>query len=290
VPGWQGRAHVERALEGGITNRNYVVVVGDDRFVLRRCGRDAHLLEIDRTRELEAATRAADLGLGPAVIRRLPADDVLITRFVEGDAILPAELAHPDVLDVVAAELARFHASGPLSGDFDAFRVPGRHHDVVVARGLAVPAEYERAAACRAEIANAFAAAPEAKVPCHNDLLNANFLRGADRIWLLDWEYAGNNDRYFDLGNMSVNNGFDADAEEALVRAYFGTATRRRLARLRLMRIISDFREAMWGLVQQAISTIDFDYSAYAREHFERLLGAAATPEYRRLLDDAARE
>ena len=182
------------------------------------------------------------------------------------------------------------HASGPLSGDFDAFRVPARHCAVARARGITVPPEYETAAAYSAEIEAVFSAAPESPVPCHNDLLSGNFIRSVFGLCILDWEYAGNNDRYFDLANFSVNNELDSDAEEAFVRAYFGSVDARRLARLRLMRIISDLREATWGLVQQAIGTIDFDYAGYARDHFARLLAAVAAPTYRRLLADAAGE
>ena len=288
IPGWAGRARIERDLAGGITNRNTLVAVGAQRYVLRRSGPDSHLLEIDRAREVEAATRAAGLGFGAEVVAWLPDDHALVTRFVEGETVVAADLAHPDVLGEVAGHLARFHASGPLSGAFDAFRVPARHCAVARSRGVTIPPEYETAAACSAEVAAVFAAAPEPAVPCHNDLLSANFIRTEEGVRILDWEYAGNNDRYFDLANLSVNNAFDAATEEALVRAYFGAVDAQRLARLRLMRIISDLREATWGLAQQAISTIDFDYAGYARDHFDRLLAAAAAPEYRTLLDDAA--
>ena len=96
------------------------------------------------------------------------------------------------------------------------------------------------------------------------------------------------NDRAFDLGNLAVNNDLSAAAEEHLVGAYHGHVTRRTLARLRLMKIVSDAREAMWGVVQQGISTIDFDYRGYAEEKFDRLLANAAAPGYRQLLHDAA--
>ncbi len=288
MPGWSGRAHIERALDGGITNRNYVVVCGADRFVLRVCGDRTNLLEIDRMREHEAATRAASLGIAPRVIEWVESAGLLVTSYIHGRTITPADLASTDGLAAVCAALRKFHASGPLSGDFDAFVVPFLHREAAVSCNVAIPDEFAAAELCARQIAAAFAADPEPKMACHNDLLNANFLRDDTQLWLLDWEYAGNNDRYFDLGNMAVNNDFDADADEALVLAYFGSVTRRRLARLRLMRIMSDFREAMWGVVQQGLSTLEFDYVSYAAKHFDRLLSNATTPGYRRSLDDAA--
>jgi thiamine kinase-like enzyme len=111
--------------------------------------------------------------------------------------------------------------------------------------------------------------------PCHNDLLNANFIDDGERIRIVDWEYAGMGDPFFDLGNFSVNHGLDADEDAILLAAYEGVARPARLARLRLMRVVSDFREAMWGVLQQALSTLDVDFAAYAELHFERLLANA---------------
>ena len=108
--------------------------------------------------------------------------------------------------------------------------------------------------------------------PCHNDLLNANFIDDGSRIRIVDWEYAGMGDPFFDLGNFSINHELSGDEDEALLTAYEGAARPERLARLQLMRIVSDFREAMWGVLQQGISTLDVDFVEYAAEHFDRLL------------------
>ena len=286
VPGWNGRAHVVGALTGGITYRNHVVDVDGARFVVRVPGPDTELLEIDRECELVAATRAAGLGIAPPVLGVF--DGCLVTAFVTGSEIAPEAFRQPEQLAAIAGMLRAFHDSDPLPHHFDGFEVPRLHHDAAIARSVPIPREYDRVAAIVDEIARAFATTPEGKVPCHNDLLRANFLRDGPRLWLLDWEYAGMNDRAFDLGNLAVNNELDPDAEEHLVAAYHGGVTARTLARLRLMKLVSDAREAMWGVVQQGISTIDFDYGGYATEHAARLLAGATTPDYRRWLDDAA--
>lgn len=294
IPGWAGCARVVGTLDGGITNRNLLVDVDGERFVLRLTGADTHLLGIDRDVERVANTRAADLGLAPAVVAFLEPERYLVTRFVPGEAIPGPAMADPVVLDRIAPMLHTFHESGPLPGEFDCFRIPELSATHARARGVTIPAAFDAALERAREIEAAFAASPEPRVPCHNDLLNANFLvdhTGAhDRFWLLDWEYAGMNDRYFDLGNYSVNNELGDDADAALLDAYFGSATPRRLARLGLMKIMSDLREAMWGVVQQGISTLDFDYVGYAQKHFDRLLGNAAAPGYRALLEDAAEQ
>ena len=149
------------------------------------------------------------------------------------------------------------------------------------------PDGYHEAAAAAARIAAALTGPDHEPVPCHNDLLPANFLYDGDRIRIVDWEYAGMGDRFFDLGNLAVNNAFGPDDEERLIAGYFGEPGQRRLAALRLMRVMSDFREAMWGAVQDVVSELDFDYAAYRDEHFERLLAAIRVPEFERSLADA---
>jgi thiamine kinase-like enzyme len=190
--------------------------------------------------------------------------------------------------------LRTFHDSPAIRGVFDCFRVPETYARTAVGRGVSIPEAYDRADAFAARIEAAFAASPEPAVPCHNDLLNANFLLDpgleaeGDHLWLLDWEYAGMNDRWFDLGNFATNNELDAEAEHALLTAYFGSVTDRRLARLALMKVMSDLREAMWGVVQQGLSTLDFDYVDYAGRHFDRLLRHASAPGFAGVLDAAA--
>jgi thiamine kinase-like enzyme len=288
VPGWAGRARVLGPLEGGITNRNSLVDVGGERFVLRLAGKDTHLLGIDRQVERAANEQAATLGLAPEVHAFLEPEGYLVTRFVSGEPIPLERMREPGLLARIAAVLRTFHDSAPIAGVFDCFRVPETYARTAAARGVVVPEAYGRAAEVAGRIEAAFGAAPEPRLPCHNDLLNANFLLDGERVRLLDWEYAGMNDRWFDLGNFATNNELDADAEHALVAAYHGSVTRPRLARLELMKVMSDLREAMWGVVQQGVSTLDFDYVEYADRHFARLLANAGATGFDRLLDDAA--
>ncbi len=121
-------------------------------------------------------------------------------------------------------------------------------------------------------------------VPCHNDLLNANFLDDGEQLRIVDWEYAGMGDRFFDLANFSINHELDDVAREALLTAYFGESRPEDARALELMRFMSDFREAMWGVVQSAVSTLDFDFDSYAAEHFERMRRTADEASFRAVL------
>ena len=127
---------------------------------------------------------------------------------------------------------------------------------------------------------------PQRAVPCHNDLLNANFLDDSS-IRIVDWEYAGMGDRFFDLANFSVNHEFEVEDDRRLLETYFGEARDDDLASLRMMRFMSDFREAMWGVLQSGISELDFDFTGYARKHFARMEATASDPAFTAFLRTA---
>jgi thiamine kinase-like enzyme len=277
VPGWEDRDLATEPLEGGITNRNYLVTVDGERFVLRIPGADTDLLGIDRANEHRAATVAAEAGVGPEVVAFLPdAGNVFVSRFVEGAHIPEEDLRREDVLGAVVRSVRALHGCPPIPSAFPVFRIVEDYARIASGRGVQVPAAYDDAAALAGWIEAAFARAPSPLTTCHDDLLNANFLRDGDHVWIVDYEYAGMGDPFFDLANLSVNNGLDADAQELLLDLYFDEVGDGHRARLGLMRLMSDFREAMWGVVQQAISTLDVDYVAYADRHFTRLLDNAA--------------
>lgn len=273
------------ALEGGITNRNYRVRFGERDAVVRLCGSQAAALGIDRRTEAIATQRAADLGIGPEVLVRLEEEDVLVCGFVAGLAMTAADVRGR--LGEIARALRAFHATPPLPTAFDVYALVAGQRAIAGA----LPADYEALLATAARIRDAFGDRPDhVPVPCHNDLLAANFLAApGGGVRILDWEYAGNNDRCFDLGNLAVNNALDDDAQEELLHAYWdGDVTAARRAALALMRFVSDFREAMWGASQQTLSDLDVDYVAYAGEHFARLRATACDPRMEGWLQDAA--
>jgi thiamine kinase-like enzyme len=272
-------------LDGGITNRNYRLRLGGEDLVLRICDRGAEVLGIDRITEEIASRRAAAEKIAPPVVAFLADVPALVTRWLPGGGLTPEQVRSPEILRQVTRLLHRLHSCPALPTSFDVFRLVERQRDLAAT----LPESYERISALAGRIEAALTGPEHEPVPCHNDLLTANFVRDGGRVCIVDWEYAGMNDRYFDLGNLSVNNGFGPDEDRALLELYFGEPpSERRSAALALMRLVSDMREAMWGAVQQGRSTLDFDYAAYANEHFERLERAAADPRVEEWLAVAA--
>jgi len=246
---------IER-LGGGITNHNFKLTAGGESYVLRIGGKDTELLGIDRSVEHAATANAAALGIGPEVVDFLEPEGFLVTRFVEGETgrVSPRE-AHE--------LLRRLHEGPAIPGRFDSFRV------VEAYAAINAPPRYAWAHELAELIELRLGARPVAA--CHNDLLPANFIHDGTRLWLVDWEYAGMGDPAFDDANFAVNNGIPLADDEPPDQV--------------LMRFMSDFREAMWGAAQQRLSSLDFDFAAYAEQHFDRL---EATVSEARFLDALA--
>jgi thiamine kinase-like enzyme len=275
-------------LDGGITNRNFRARFDGRELVVRLPGKDTELLGIDRGAEREANECAAAAGVAPEVAALLDDPPCLVTVFVEGETMSAERLREPGALIEVAAALRAVHACEPVAATFSAFTVVTELAEKTRARGGEVPAEFERAQACAAQIETALRRRPHQPVLCHNDLLAANFIDSPDGLRIVDWEYAGMGDRHFDLGNFAVNNELGDEQEEAFLRAYLGQPpTAGELAALGLMRFMSDFREAMWAVLQGTISDLDFDFGAYAARHFDRLTAAAADPRFNVMLEEA---
>jgi thiamine kinase-like enzyme len=285
MPALQGLSLTVTPLHGGITNRNYRVQSADGRaWVARLPGERTELLGIDRGGEAEAAQRAAALGIGPAVLGELPEVGTLVTEFVEGTH----EDFTPERLVDVVRLLHALHDSGPLAHEFPIFRVVEWHARDASTHGVEPPARYRELHHAASRIEAVFTEIGEPAVPCHNDLLPGNVLFGPSRAWLLDYEYAGTNSRWFDLGNLSVNSAFDAEMDDTLLATYFGTATEAARARLALMKIMSEFREGMWAVVQQAISTLTtIDFVAYADERLGNCERLVRSSKFTRWLSSA---
>ncbi len=294
VPELAGRDLRLTALTGGITNRNFLVTVagGADRYVIRLAGNDTHLLGISREVEHAATVAAAGVGVGPEVTAFIRPEGYLVTRFIEGSPVSDAAVHQPDTLERVANSLRRIHDGPAIPGLFVPLRIVEAYRALASARGVRIPPEYDLASAIGRRIELACLADPVELRPCHNDLLNANFIDDGHRIRIVDWEYAGMGDPFFDLGNFSINHELTAEEDDLLLAAYdagsIGSPRPARRARLLLMRVVSDFREAMWGVLQQGISTLDVDFVAYAGEHFDRLIANGSTPAFERALETVA--
>jgi thiamine kinase-like enzyme len=286
VPGWADDPGLRVApLGGGITNRNYRVDSRGQSYVLRVAGEGTAWLGIDREVECAANRAAAAVGVAPEVVHFLQPEGYLVTRFLEGRPVGEGQIRRPETIRRVVAALHKVHALPTIPGRFSAFAVVRQYAATARRFQVTFPPKLaglrERLDELEAHLPGA---APRV---CHNDLLNANFLDDGE-IRILDWEYAGMGDAAFDLANFSRNHSFDLEQDRFLMETYAGRASAGGMARLQLMRVASDMREAMWGLLQSGVSTLDFDFRGYAEKHFERAAEGFGDPHWRTWLKEAA--
>jgi thiamine kinase-like enzyme len=284
---WPGREIRISPIEAGLTNQNFRVdVEGVPRFV-RLPGQSTDLLAVDRGNELHNTRAAAATGVGPTVIDHDPASGALVLEWIDGRTMSNEAFAEPGMPARIAASLQRLHAGTRFRDDFNMFRLSEYYLRVVDERSIRIPDGYRDALPKVGLIEAALAARPLATVPCHNDLLAENYLDDGTQLWIIDYEYSGNNDPTFELGNTAQELGFDAARQEELCAAYFGEATPALLARMRLQMIMSDVGWTLWAAIQAAISSIDYDFWGWAEERWARATTAFAREDFDDLLAEA---
>ena len=281
---WPGRALDVVPLSGGVTNANFMVDLGDDQVVVRIPGEHTELLGIDRRQESAANRLAASIGVAPPVLAESAEEGWLVSQFLKGRTVSALELASEPLLVEVSTTLRRVHSAGTIEKHFDPFTIVRDYHRTAQERGVVESFDYlgalsvlERIEAVRPFRPTRF---------CHNDLLNENFLYD-ERLRILDWEYAGMGDPMFDLANLSVNHAFTPESDEQLLVHYFGRSDDGSLAVLALMKLVSELRETMWGVVQLAVSSLDVDFASYVGERVQRFTTLLEAMDFEELLASA---
>jgi thiamine kinase-like enzyme len=280
IDAWRGRPVSIRPLTNGITNANYRVDVGDRAFVVRIPGASTELLAIDRANELHNGRIAAALGIGPAIFHHFPDSGATVAEFLHGRPMSNETLQESGMPARIAATLRVLHGGPRFLRDFDMPALAERYRGLAEQRGFGLPAGYRTRRSTVTRIAAALAGSALATVPCHNDLLADNYIDQDGRLRVVDWEYSGNGDPTFELGNTCRELDYDDVRVHDLCRAYFGSAPAPLVARVRLHMITSDVGWALWAAIQTAISRIAFDFAAYGAARWRRAEAAMDSPEF----------
>ena len=274
-------------LTGGITNKNYKITVDGESYVLRMGGNETKYLGIDRRTEYECSLLASQIGVAPEPIAFLEPEGYIVARFISGKGISADEIGTEENIKRVLESMKLYHEIEFFPGSFSPFRVAEEYAKTANSFDVKLPAKMDWYLEKSREIEAALYTDQALQLhPCHNDLLNANFIDDGTRIRILDWEYAGMGDIFFDLGNFAVQHEFNNEQDEILLRLYFGNPTDSERAHQKLMKIMSDLREAMWGMVQVGVSKLDFDYVGYAEKYFDRFEGSTRGDEYQKWLKE----
>ncbi len=288
VPQWAGASDLKATpLGGGITNRNFRIDVGGEAFVLRIAGADTELLGINREYEYAANLAAGKLGIAPEVFYFIRPEGYLVTRFITGRPILPEEICQPENIRRVMDVVRKIHSMPEIPGNFNVFRIVADYSEIARRYQVAFPKSVNWTIERMQAAEKALNTHPLTPCPCHNDLLNANFLTNG-HLYVLDWEYAGMGDVFFDLANFSDHHKLADEQDRWLLKCYFEEVTPSQWAHLKIMKIMSDLREATWALVQIGISKLDFNFRDYADKFFGRVIENIQNPHWNEWLKEVS--
>ena len=290
IDDWRNKQVEFQEMTGGLTNKNFCVRVDGRPYFVRIPGASTELLAIDRDNEYHSSKAAAAVGIGPEVLYHLPEHKVMVLEFIEGQTMSIESLGAPGMPTRMAQSLKKLHAGGKCLNEFNMFRLVEFYIGIVEKHQVRIPDDYRDRMSVLSRIEAAVQKKSLAGVPCNNDLLAENYIDDGQMLWLIDYEYSGNNDPCFELGNTCQEQQYNEDQYAELCAAYFGETQRNLLARMYLFSIMSDFGWTLWGSIQNKISQLDYDFWEYTTGRWERALGMLDSKEFPKWLEDAGIE
>jgi thiamine kinase-like enzyme len=286
IPAWQGKELEISPMTGGLTNTNYLIEVDGMSYFVRVPGESTELLAVDRANEHFNTNAAAEAGIGPKVIYHLPEHNIMVLEFIQGETMSNEKLQAPGMPVRIAQSLKMLHAGPRFLTDFNMFRLTEYYLEICEQQEVTIPEGYPERLPAVNKIEQAMSVHPLQTVPCNNDLLAENYIDDGKMLRLIDYEYSGNNDPTFELGNTCQELGYNEAKIQELCAAYFGQLTDAMLARMKLNMIMSDVGWALWAAIQAKISSIDYDFWGWALERWGRATEKLDSKEFPVWLDD----
>ena len=282
----QNRTNISE-LSGGLTNTNLAIDTPQGRFVARMSSNESSALAIDRESEYRNSRIAAEAGIGAPVYDYLPGEGVLVIGFLEGRTYGASDVK--ENLPRIAESLRVLHSATPFVRDFNMIDIQQRYLATVQEKGFRLPGRYLSYQPHLARLVAALAILDDGTVPCNNDLLPGNFIDDGSKIWLIDYEYSGNNDPCFELGNVWSEASLSFEYLQPLVDAYYGRHRPEKFARAWLLALLAKYGWMLWASIQDSISTMDFDFWGWGMEKYERAESDFTSPRFEQMLEAVTR-
>ena len=277
---WRDKKIEYAPLGGGITNHNYKVTIDGEIFMVRIPGEGSDLF-IDRENELGCSVQAGKTGVSPEVVYHIDEENVSVFRFISGKTLTTEQIAGSDrLIGRIVRAVRTVHREALFPSTFNPFETVRRYMGFVEKYEVPLPEDMDWMIGVGDEIECAMKRNKPEDVACHNDYLSENFMDDGKKIWIIDWEYGGMGDPYFDLGDFAVEHPFTREQEELIIREYCGEADGSALYRMLLYKIVSDIWWGIWAMIQYRVSKIDFDFYVYGNRRFERLRKNAKDDDY----------
>jgi len=290
IPELADAGRVVTPIAGGMTNRNFRVRTADGDYVVRLGVKETGELGIDRDNEDHNSRLAAAAGVGVRVVARLRDPEALVVEFVRGTTLAPEDFRDPRRVAVLAWLLRTLHRAPAFSRDFDMVEVQRHYHEIVVEHSYPLPDGYARYEERARVVGEILTRTRTRTAPCHNDLMPGNFIESmgpGSHMWLIDYEYSGNNDPSYDLGDAINELELDPALAELLVTEYHGGPRPQELARARLWSLMSKYGWTLWGSIRIA-TTGDPEIREWAQALWSRAVDEFESPEFEPLLERAA--
>jgi len=272
----KARTSIEE-LSGGLTNRNFLIETPTDKYVARVSSNSSSFLSIDRGSEFINTTIAGKGGVGAKVLDYIPGEGLLLISYISGKTYGAEDVAAN--LPRIATSLRNLHSLEPFDHEFNMFNTQSNYLKIVKEQGFRVPDGYVDFEPMVAQIKKAFEVLFEGLVPCNNDLLPGNFIDDGKKIWLIDYEYSGNNDACFEIGNVWAEAFQPIEALEELVTAYYGAHRPDKVARAWLWALMAKYGWTLWASIQDSVSEIEFDFWEWGMSKYD-LARSEFTSEY----------
>ena len=286
IPEWKKKKTSITPLSGGLTNSNYKVEVDGIAYFVRLPGASTELLAINRENEYYNSQAAHEAGVAPKVLYYLPESCAMVLEFVAAKTMSKESLRKRGMPTRIAQTIKKLHAGPRFLTDFNMFRLTEYYLQICREREIPIPDGYLERMPTVSTIEQAMSVAPMPAVPCNNDLLAENYMDDGRKLWLIDYEYSGNNDPTFELGNTCQEMEFSNEQIEEVCAAYFGKSSADKIARMKLNMIMSDVGWGLWAAIQAGISTIEFDFWGWSIERWGRAVEKMDSAEFNRWLTD----
>ncbi len=273
-------------LSGGLTNNNFTVYANGTTYVLRIPGQGSEVM-IDRDHELFNSKAAAKAGVSPEVICSVKPENALVLEFIEGEVMHPETVAQSNAkIADIGKSLGQLHSRAAFQPETYVFNMIQKYVSMCKDVKAFLPYDFDWMLSVMDEIEKAMERNKPELAACHNDLLSENFIHDPNgKMWIIDWEYGGMNDPFFDLGDVCVEHPLTPEQEELFLKAYCGEVDQPRLCRMRLHKLTADVWWGMWGMIQDKISSLDFDFYTYGIRRFERFRRNFYEGDYATLLE-----
>ncbi len=287
VPCLRGRKFVSE-LSGGLTNRNLLIEGKDAKYVARISSNSSSLLSIDRECEYRNSLLAAEIGIAPPVHDYLAGQGLLVIGFLVGRTFSSKDVSQN--LARIAQSCRILHSAKPFVRDFNMFDIQKSYLNIVQGRGFRLPDNYMNYAEHISRMSEAMKVLDERTVPCNNDLLPGNFIDDGEKIWIIDYEYSGNNDACFELGNIWAESFLELGELEELVDAYYGKHRPEKVARAWLQALLGKYGWTLWASIQSSVSDLDFDFWSWGMEKYELAQAEFMSPYFSKMLSQATQK